>query len=51
MQYFLIVFLLICAGVGALFVIKDNDPLLIGTFAVVVVGFFFAVSRIASEKT
>jgi hypothetical protein len=50
MQYFTIIFLLILAGVGALFVIKDNDVLLITTFIVVIVGFIFGVSRIAKEK-
>jgi len=50
MQYFIIVFLLILAGVGALFVLKGNDLLLITTFVVVIVGFIFGVSRIAKEK-
>ncbi len=50
MQYFIIVFLLVLAGVGALFLLKDNDVLMITTFIVVIVGFFFGVSRIAKEK-
>ncbi len=50
MQYFIIVFLLVLAGVGALFLIKDNNVLMITTFIVVIVGFFFGVSRIAKEK-
>ena len=50
MQYFIIVTLLVLAGVGALFLLKDNDVLLITTFVVVIVGFFFGVSRIAKEK-
>ena len=50
MQYFIIVFLLVLAGVGALFLIKDNDILLITTFIVVIIGFIFGVSRIAKEK-
>jgi hypothetical protein len=50
MQYFIIVFLLVLAGVGALFILKDNDVLLITTFIVVIVGFIFGVSRIAKEK-
>jgi hypothetical protein len=50
MQYFIIVTLLVLAGVGALFLIKDNDVLLIATFIVVIVGFIFGVSRIAKEK-
>jgi hypothetical protein len=50
MQYFIIVFLLVLAGVGALFLLKDNDVLLITTFIVVIVGFIFGVSRIAKEK-
>ena len=50
MQYFIIVFALVLAGVGALFVIEDNDVLLTATFVVVIVGFIFGVSRIAKEK-
>ena len=50
MQYFMIIILLVLAGVGALFLIKDNDMLLIATFIVVIVGFIFGVSRIAKEK-
>jgi len=50
MQYFIIVFVLVLAGVGALFLLKDNDILLITTFIVVIVGFIFGVSRIAKEK-
>ncbi len=50
MQYFIIVFLLVLAGVGALFFLKDNDVLLITTFIVVIIGFIFVVSRIAKEK-
>jgi hypothetical protein len=50
MQYFLIIFILVLAGVGALFVLGQNDVLLIATFIVVILGFFFGVSRIAKEK-
>jgi len=50
MQYFIIIAVLVLAGVGALFVIDDNDLLLGITFAVVVIGFIFGVSRIAREK-
>ncbi len=50
MQYFTIVTLLVLAGVGALFLIEDNDVLLISTFVVVIAGFIFGVSRIAKEK-
>jgi hypothetical protein len=50
MQYFLIILVLVLAGVGALFVLGQSDLLLGITFVVVVVGFFFAVSRIAKEK-
>ena len=50
MQYFTIILVLVLAGVGALFFIKDNDVLLIATFVVVIIGFFFGVSRIAKEK-
>jgi hypothetical protein len=50
MQYFTIIIVLVLAGVGALFLIKDNDLLLTATFIVVIVGFIFGVSRIAKEK-
>jgi hypothetical protein len=50
MQYFTIIILLVLAGVGALFLLKDNDVLLISTFVVVIIGFIFGVSRIAKEK-
>ena len=50
MQYFTMIILLVLAGVGALFLLKDNDVLLITTFIVVIVGFIFGVSRIAKEK-
>ena len=50
MQYFIIVTLLVLAGVGALFLLKDNDVLMIATFIVVIIGFIFGVSRIAKEK-
>jgi hypothetical protein len=50
MQYFLIIFILVLAGVGALFVLGQSDLLLITTFIVVILGFFFGVSRIAKEK-
>ena len=50
MQYFTIIIVLVLAGVGALFLLKDNDILLITTFIVVIVGFIFGVSRIAKEK-
>ena len=50
MQYLLILVVLIAAGVGALFVIEDNNLLFIGTLVVVIVGFIFGVSRIAAEK-
>ena len=50
MQYFIIIFVLVLAGVGALFLIEDNDLLLGATFIVVIIGFIFGVSRIAREK-
>jgi len=50
MQYFIIIFVLVLAGVGALFLIDDNDLLLGATFIVVIIGFIFGVSRIAKEK-
>ena len=50
MQYFLIILVLVLAGVGALFVLGQSDLLLSVTFAIVVIGFIFAVSRIAKEE-
>ena len=50
MQYFLIVFVLVLAGVGALFFLGQSDLLLGLTFVIVIVGFIFGVSRIAKEK-
>ena len=50
MQFFLIVLVLVLAGVAALFVLGTSDLLLGLTFAVVVIGFIFGVSRIAREK-
>ena len=50
MQYFLIIFVLVLAGVGALFLLGQSDLLLTITFVVVIVGFIFGVSRIAGEK-
>ena len=50
MQYFLIILLLVLAGVGALFILGQSDLLLGITFVVVILGFIFAVSRIAKEK-
>ena len=50
MQYFIMIAILVLAGVGALFLIKDNDVLLISTFIVVIIGFIWGVSRIAKEK-
>ncbi len=47
MQYFIIIIVLVLAGVGALFLIKDNDILLISTFIVVIIGFIIGVSLIA----
>jgi hypothetical protein len=50
MQYFLIVLLLVLAGVAALFILGQSDLLLGITFVVVILGFIFGVSRIAKEK-
>ena len=49
MQYFIIIALLVLAGVGALFLIEDNNVLMISTFVVVIIAFIFGVSRIAKE--
>jgi hypothetical protein len=43
MQYFLIIFVLVLA-------LGQSDLLLGLTFAIVIVGFIFGVSRIAKEK-
>ena len=50
MQFFLIVLVLVLAGVAALFLLGQSDLLLALTFVVVIVGFIFGVSRIAKEK-
>jgi len=50
MQYFLIILVLVLAGVAALFLLGQNDLLLAITFIVVIAGFIFGVSRIAKEK-
>jgi hypothetical protein len=50
MQYFLIILVLVLAGVGGLFLLGQNDLLLVTTFVVVIVAFIFGVSRIAKEK-
>ena len=49
MKYFLIITLIVIAGVTALFVIKDNDFLLVATIITVIVGFWFAVFQIPKE--
>lgn len=50
MKYFLIVTFLIIAGVTALFVIKNNEALLLATIAVVITGFWVAVMQIPKES-
>lgn len=50
MQFLIVITVLIAAGVSALFLIENNDILLIGTIITVILGFFFGVSRIAKEK-
>lgn len=50
MQFLFTILFLVVAGVASLFIIKNNDASLLSTFAVVIIGFFFAVSRIAKEK-
>jgi len=50
MRYFIIIFLLIVAGVAALFVIKDNDALLLAAIATIIAGFWIAVMQIAKES-
>ena len=50
MRYFIIIALLITAGVAALFIIKDNDALLLAAIATIIVGFWVAVLQIPKEK-
>lgn len=50
MKYFIIIALVIVAAVTALFVIKDNDALLLAAIATVIVGFWFAVFQIPKEE-
>ena len=50
MRYFLIIAFLIIAGVAALFIVKDNDALLLGTIAVVIAGFWIGVMQIPKES-
>lgn len=50
MKYFMIIAVVIAVAVTALFVIKDNDALLLMAIAAVIVGFWFAVFQIPKEK-
>ena len=50
MKYFIIIALVIVAAVTALFVIKDNDPLLIAAIVTIIAGFWFAVFQIPKEE-
>ena len=50
MKYFIIIALVIVAGVTALFVIKDNDALLLTAIVTIIAGFWFAVMQIPKEK-
>ncbi len=50
MRYMAIVLLLILAGVGALFLIKKNDVLLLATIAIVITGFWIGVMQISKES-
>jgi len=49
MKFILIVVFLILVAFGALFVIKNNDALLLTAIAAVIVGFWFAVFQIPQE--
>lgn len=51
MKYFMIITLLIVAGVSALFIIKDNDALLLTAIATIIVGFWLAVMQIPKEDS
>lgn len=50
MKYFLIVTLIVLVAVAALFIIKDNDILLVGAIITVIAGFWYAVFQIPNEK-
>lgn len=50
MRYFIIIAVLIVVALGALFVIKDNDALLLTAIVAVIVGFWIAVFQIPKES-
>ncbi len=50
MRYFIIILGLIVVALAALFIIKDNDLLLIGAIIAVITGFWIAVFQIPKEK-
>ncbi len=50
MKYFIIILVLIIVAVGALFVIKDNDLLLVTAIVTIIAGFWFAVFQIPEES-
>ena len=51
MRYFIIIALLIIAGVVSLFLIKDNDGLLLTAIATIIIGFWIAVMQIPKEES
>ena len=50
MKYFMIIAVVIAVAVAALFIIKDNDALLLIAIAAVIAGFWFAVFQIPKER-
>jgi len=50
MKYISIVLILIGVALGALFVIKDNDALLLTAIVAVIAGFWVAVFTIPNES-
>ncbi len=50
MKYFIIIALIIAVAVTALFIIEDNDVLLIAAIITIIAGFWFAVFQIPKEE-
>ncbi len=50
MKYFMIILILIVVALAALFIIKDNDLLLVGAIITIIAGFWIAVFQIPKES-
>ena len=50
MKYFVLVLIIILVAVAALFIIKDNDALLVTAIVTVIAGFWIAVFQIPKEE-